>query len=496
MADKGPVLTSGIIFYLSIGAAIFQILEEPNWKQAKFEYFKQKENILLRYPCLKKEDLNYILGVVSEAAGQGVTITGEKTYNNWDWTNSVVFAATIVTTIGYGNVAPKTSGGRIFCILYGLCGIPLCLTWISELGSFFGDRAKRLGQVLTHKGFSVKNVQLICTALFLLWGLLVHLVIPPFVFMSLEGWSYLEGLYFSFITLTTVGFGDYVAGTNPNKDYPRLYRVFAELWIYMGLAWLSLFFSWNVHMVVSAHKVLKKRRQRQKLYQQDHRGHTEKDGNNSPRRLPNAVDIFNFLYEKHEDYSTAIRQIGATAKPKTGSDFKEMSRSKSCSDILGTNIQTLEHSPRRLRRHLSISHNMLVNSFVKGEGQRSLEEDNEDPLLKGDPSSENHCLDRETTKEAVSVSNLERNLNPADLRTNINTMDVEPNIKREVTVPKQDCRENRFTVLKVVEGDSQEEQHEKDNRIQIQSETMEDLGSATQHSPGGRVGTKLQRLSL
>lgn len=40
----------------------------------------------------------------------------------------------------------------------------------------------------------------------------MHLVIPPFVFMSMEEWTYLEGFYFSFITLTTVGFGDYVAG--------------------------------------------------------------------------------------------------------------------------------------------------------------------------------------------------------------------------------------------------------------------------------------------
>lgn len=57
-----------------------------------------------------------------------------------------------------------------------------------------------------------KKVQLTCTALFLLWGLLVHLLIPPFIFMSVEEWSYLEGIYYSFITLTTVGFGDYVAG--------------------------------------------------------------------------------------------------------------------------------------------------------------------------------------------------------------------------------------------------------------------------------------------
>ncbi|KAK1896166.1 Potassium channel subfamily K member 5 [Dissostichus eleginoides] len=170
MADKGPFLTSCIIFYLSIGAAIFQILEEPNWKTARDEYIEQKKIILKKYTCLTAESLDEILEIVSDAAGQGVTITGDKQRNTWDWGNSVIFAATIVTTIGYGNVAPKTQGGRVFCILYGLCGIPLCLVWISQLGSFFGDRAKRLSQVLIHKKVSVKKVQFTCTALFLLWG--------------------------------------------------------------------------------------------------------------------------------------------------------------------------------------------------------------------------------------------------------------------------------------------------------------------------------------
>lgn len=224
--------------------------------------------------------------------------------------------------------------------------------------------------------------------------------------------------------------------------------MFAEVWIYMGLAWLSLFFSWNVHMVVSAHKVLKKRRQRHRMDHLDHRWQLEKDDIRSPRRLPTAVDIFNFLSEKHEDYSTAIRQIGAAAKPKT--EFKELSRSKSCSDILGTNIQTLEHSPRRLRRHLSISHNMLVSSFGMGEeGQRLIEDD---PVFMKDPVFEENCLDRDTRAKAVYVSNSKENLNPVDLG---------PNINKEENVQNQDGGENRFTVSKVVEGDSGEENDEK-----------------------------------
>ncbi|KAI9536503.1 hypothetical protein NQZ68_032298 [Dissostichus eleginoides] len=328
MADKGPFLTSCIIFYLSIGAAIFQILEEPNWKTARDEYIEQKKIILKKYTCLTAESLDEILEIVSDAAGQGVTITGDKQRNTWDWGNSVIFAATIVTTIGYGNVAPKTQGGRVFCILYGLCGIPC------------------------------KKVQFTCTALFLLWGLVVHLVIPPFVFMSIEGWSYLEGLYFSFITLTTVGFGDYVAGVNPNIEYPRLYRVFAELWIYMGLAWLSLFFSWNVHMVVKAHKVFKKRRHRHRHFYDLEPEPVEEKHN--PELKRSVIDIFNFLSEEEEDYSTVIKGIGTTAN-KTLPAYN-INRSKSCSDILANNIQTLDHSPRH-RRMLSISE-VFINAIA------------------------------------------------------------------------------------------------------------------------------------
>ncbi|KAF7665740.1 hypothetical protein LDENG_00132610 [Lucifuga dentata] len=357
MAEKGPFLTSCIIFYLAIGAAIFQILEEPNWESAKSKYALDKKIILTRYSCLTEEALDEILEMVSEAAGQGVPISGDKFINTWDWANSVTFAATIVTTIGYGNIAPKTVSGRVFCILYGLCGIPLCLVWISELGSFFGDRAKRLSQVLIRKGLSVKKVQLICTALFLLWGLLVHLVIPPFVFMTLEEWNYLEGLYFSFITLTTVGFGDYVAGTNPNISYPSLYKVFTSLWIYMGLAWLSLFFSWNVHMVMKAHKVLKKkRRQRYRHFLKEEPKPEETKHNTDAK--PNVIDIFKFLSEEPEDYSTAIKQIGKTAKETNLSESKN--RSKSCSDLLG--IEKLDHSPRR--RHVLCISEVFINKIA------------------------------------------------------------------------------------------------------------------------------------
>lgn len=61
--DRGPLLTSAIIFYLAIGAAIFEVLEEPHWKEAKQNYYTQKVHLLKEFPCLGQEGLDKILQV-------------------------------------------------------------------------------------------------------------------------------------------------------------------------------------------------------------------------------------------------------------------------------------------------------------------------------------------------------------------------------------------------------------------------------------------------
>nr|XP_020464394.1 potassium channel subfamily K member 5 isoform X2 [Monopterus albus] len=359
--------------------------------------------------------------VVSDAAGQGVTITGNKTFNNWNWPNAVIFAATVITTIGYGNIAPKTSTGRVFCIFYGLFGIPLCLTWISELGKFFGGRAKHLGQYLTKKRFSLRKAQFTCTAIFLLWGVLIHLVLPPFVFMCQEGWTYIEGLYFSFVTLTTVGFGDLVAGVDPNKDYPALYRYFVEVWIYLGLAWLSLFFNWKVRMVIEAHKALKKRRKLRKLSLDELQQYKESHKAALPLPPPsNDVNIFGFLSKKKEGYNDLIKQIGTKKDGRTNSSTssttnnpKETVRSKSCNDapvFNGHTILSLDRSPRQ-KRHYSFSDRVTVafsksKSYLLGSDSGLLltEESLEGELeLDGDQMFENQ-LDKDADLETGGVA--------------------------------------------------------------------------------------------
>lgn len=181
----------------------------------------------------------------------------------------------------------------------------------------------------------------------------------------------------------------------------------------MGLAWLSLFFSWNVNMVVEAHKVLKKRRQmRHKLspaqLEQIHKAPLP--------HAPSIVDIFKFLSEKGEDYSDVIRAIG-TAEKKRKQQEEELTRSKSCSELLKEMVVPLEQSPRQKRR-FSIGDNVyMVISRARGstgdleECSSLQEEQSKDPDL-----GREKCLEKKALKRAESLEWDSRNVSQRSIQ--------------------------------------------------------------------------------
>ena len=49
---------------------------------------------------------------------------------------------------------------------------------------------------------------------------MLFIVAPALFFMNIEQWTYAESIYYCFVTLTTIGFGDFVAGLNMfNKQF-------------------------------------------------------------------------------------------------------------------------------------------------------------------------------------------------------------------------------------------------------------------------------------
>lgn len=129
---------------------------------------------------------------------------------------------------GYGYTTPLTDAGKAFSIAFALLGVPatmLLLTSSAQRLSLLLDRAP-LSWLTLRCGWDFRRAARWHLVALLGVVLTVCFLVPAAVFAHLEeAWSFLDALYFCFISLSTIGLGDYVPGEAPNQPYRALYKV-------------------------------------------------------------------------------------------------------------------------------------------------------------------------------------------------------------------------------------------------------------------------------
>ncbi|XP_077367573.1 potassium channel subfamily K member 3a [Festucalex cinctus] len=221
--------------YLIVGAAIFDALESQTEKSQRRDVFRRRDELLHKFN-LSAPDFERLEEVVLQ-------LKPHKAGVQWKITGSFYFAITVITTIGYGHAAPSTDGGKVFCMIYALLGIPLTLVMFQSVGerinTFVRFLLHRLKKCLGMRRTEVSMFNMVTVGFI---SCMSTLCVGAFAFTHFEGWSFLHAFYYCFITLTTIGFGDYVALQNDGDLQSKLdYVAFSFIYILTGLAVIGAF---------------------------------------------------------------------------------------------------------------------------------------------------------------------------------------------------------------------------------------------------------------
>ncbi|XP_012141049.1 two pore potassium channel protein sup-9 isoform X2 [Megachile rotundata] len=250
---------------------------------------------------------------------------GSEENKRWSFAGAFLYSLTVITTIGYGNICPKTKWGKVVTIVYAIIGLPLFLLYLSNIGDILAksfkwtyarcclckcrrrprefaigsrpvdaDIGRNRCQMIDRNGreidsFDADNISLenermkeagrndeddddddddddssdydpqrvtvpltLCVAIMVgyIWG-------GAILFSEWEDWNMLDGSYFCFVSLSTIGFGDIVPG---DKIYAAqgfdLSFIFCSMYLMLGMALIAMCFNLMQEEVIAKVRAL------------------------------------------------------------------------------------------------------------------------------------------------------------------------------------------------------------------------------------------------
>ncbi|XP_054087939.1 uncharacterized protein LOC105219249 [Zeugodacus cucurbitae] len=315
------------------------ILYKENWtKLAALEIAKFQDQLIKRLNEDALLQLSHEMdgGGIAAGGGNGAAMAGNSPAteavllhthggpyghghgpHEWNFAKAFLYSLTVLTTIGYGNIAPRTTLGRLVTLVYAIFGIPLTLVYLSSTGGILAKvarevfskalccclcsncgyccydekrmaekerRMKRKRQqeelrkqqaalqepYYVHDSYaaaekqsnlgggtqmlppdidslsasesrgSMHGLSILAPILLCLSMMVIYILIGAVVLYRLEDWPILDGIYFCFMSLSTIGFGDMLPGLRRESTTTTW---FCSIYIMSGMALTAMCFN-------------------------------------------------------------------------------------------------------------------------------------------------------------------------------------------------------------------------------------------------------------
>nr|XP_054754153.1 potassium channel subfamily K member 4-like [Lytechinus pictus] len=214
-----------VLVYLFAGALVFRALERPAAVQSSQNFHDALRRLSSENECVEEEDIAELMRIVTTAIGEGGYSSGhpyasqlstgtvnESFYANlWGVGYTFIFAASVVTTMGFGYTAPRTVPGEAFCIFYAVAGIFMTGGIVLSVGQLLRELCfTRMTTWLQKCLKCCPKAGVVLVHMSLVFPLAILMLLPStfIYFYTQPGWSFIDSFYYVVQITTTIGFGD------------------------------------------------------------------------------------------------------------------------------------------------------------------------------------------------------------------------------------------------------------------------------------------------
>ena len=124
---------------------------------------------------------------------------------------SIYFLTVTLTTIGYGDVVPESDGAKIFMMFWIVVGLAAVFPVIIKAADHVVRRMERIAMHLVDNDPDDDYEPLWVKGVLAIIMIVIPLAVGNIYFFTREnkcGWSELDALWMTFVTMTTVGYGE------------------------------------------------------------------------------------------------------------------------------------------------------------------------------------------------------------------------------------------------------------------------------------------------